>query len=78
MDRAPHRALRPWPDESAQAGADRQTASLAAMALVLALVVFGLVLVRALSQESRVEDCLMQNRSNCDQLAQAPLSLRPR
>jgi hypothetical protein len=68
VDRARRRSLRPWPDESRQAGADRQTASLAALALVLALVVLGLVLVRALRQESRLEDCLMQNRSNCDQL----------
>jgi hypothetical protein len=72
VDRARRRSLRPWPDESRQAGADRQTTSLAALALVLALVVLGLVLVHALRQESRLEDCLMQNRSNCDQLMTPP------
>jgi hypothetical protein len=70
VDRARRRPLRPWPDESRQASADRQTASLAALALVLALVVLGLVLVNELRQESHLEDCLMQNRTNCDMLTQ--------
>ena len=43
----------------------RQTASLAALAAVLALVVAGLFLVRALDREARLETCLMSGRSNC-------------
>ena len=51
--------------ESEQAAADRQSASLAALALMLALVVVGLLLVRILRQESQVEDCLLSGRTNC-------------
>lgn len=53
------------PDD-AQAEANRITASLAALALTLALVVAGLCLVRALHDKAAVEDCLMAGRINCD------------
>ncbi len=49
-----------------QAGADRQTESLAALALLLLLVVVGLFLVRVLMAEGVVEDCLMAGGHNCD------------
>ena len=48
--------------------ADRQTASLAALAFALLLVVVGLFLVKALHEKSAIENCLMAGRSNCDAL----------
>jgi len=47
---------------------DRQTRSLAGLAVVLALAVAALFLVQHLKRESRIEDCLMAGRSNCDAL----------
>ena len=52
--------------EDEQAEANRVTASLAALAFTLVLLVAGLFLVRHLSEKSRVEDCLMAGRINCD------------
>ena len=49
-----------------QEGADRQTASLAGLAVALLLVVIGLFLVRTLHAKCVVEDCLLAGRSNCD------------
>lgn len=49
-----------------EAGANRQTESLAALALVLLLVVLGLFLAKTLSCKSAVEDCLLSGRRNCD------------
>ena len=54
------------PDEEDQAGADRQTESLAALALLLFLVVVGLFLVRVLEGKGAVEDCLLAGGRNCD------------
>ena len=47
---------------------DRQTRSLAALAIVLALAVAALFLVQHLKREGQIEDCLMAGRSNCDAL----------
>ena len=44
---------------------DRVTRSLAGLAIVLALVVAGLLLVRELRATSTLQDCVMQGRSNC-------------
>jgi hypothetical protein len=52
--------------DEAEEDADRQTTSLAALALVLLLVVVGLYVVKELSIKSAVEDCLLAHRSNCD------------
>jgi hypothetical protein len=49
------------------AEADRQTASLAGLAVALLLVVLGLLLIRALHTEAKMEDCLLAGRSNCGQ-----------
>jgi len=49
-------------------GADRQTASLAGLAVALLLVVIGLFLVRTLHAKCVIEDCLLSGRSNCDAL----------
>lgn len=48
--------------------ADRQTASLAAIAVTLVLLILGLLLVRELAAESKLEDCLLAGRRNCDLL----------
>jgi hypothetical protein len=57
-------------DDRDREGDDRRTAALMGLAIVLALAIAGIVLVRDLGQESRLEDCLMQGRSNC-----APIEL---
>ena len=57
--------LGPSRDEAKQE-ADRQTASLAALALVLFLVVTGLYVVHQLTIKAAVEDCLLAQRANCD------------
>jgi hypothetical protein len=44
---------------------DRQTRSLAGMALVLLLLVVGLFLVQKLSVLSHLQDCVMAGRTNC-------------
>jgi hypothetical protein len=49
-----------------QAAADRQTASLAGVAVTLLLVVAGLFLVHVLHDKAVIEDCLLSGRSNCD------------
>ncbi len=55
-----------FPPEDQQDAADRQTASLAGLAVVLLLVVVGLFLVRTLHQKTAIEDCLLSGRRNCD------------
>jgi len=52
-------------------GADRQTASLAGLAVALLLVVIGLFLVRTLHAKCVVEDCLLSGQTNCDALLQS-------
>lgn len=58
---------RPWQNAEDDAReANRQTASLAAIAVVLLLIVVGLFLVQTLRSKARIEDCLMAGRRNCD------------
>ncbi len=58
---------RPWLEEAEeQREANRQTASLAAVAVTLLLLILGLFLVRELTAKSRIEDCLLSGRRNCD------------
>jgi len=52
-------------DEDLQA-ADRQTASLAGMAVTLLIVVVCLFLLKELHNKAAIEDCLLAGRSNCD------------
>jgi hypothetical protein len=63
-----HRPAFVEPDEEA---ADRQSASLAGLAVALLLVVIGLFLVRELHAKSAIEDCLLAGRSNCDAVVTA-------
>ena len=51
-----------------QEAANRQTASLAGVAITLLLLVLGLFLVRELRAKAAIEDCLMSGRGNCDQI----------
>ena len=53
-------------DVEDQESADRQTASLAGVAITLLLLVVGLFLVHALHNKAMIEDCLLSGRSNCD------------
>ncbi|HUB15637.1 MAG TPA: hypothetical protein VMB34_27070 [Acetobacteraceae bacterium] len=62
-------ARRQWQNEAeAREEADRQTASLAGIAITLLLLIVGLFLIRALHAEAQLEDCLMSGRTNCDVL----------
>ena len=49
-----------------QDAADRQTASLAGLAVALLLVVVSLYVGRQLAIKAAVEDCLLANHLNCD------------
>jgi hypothetical protein len=53
-----------WLPESDEE-ADRQTASLAAVAVTLLLIVIGLFLVHELRAKAVLEDCLLSGRTNC-------------
>jgi len=50
--------------------ANRQTTSLAGVAITLLLLVVGLFLVHELHAKATIEDCLMAGRINCDLLLQ--------
>jgi hypothetical protein len=64
---------RPWYDDAEEEKeANRQTASLAGVAVTLLLLVIGLFLVHTLAAESKVEDCLLSGRRNCDLLVTGP------
>ena len=69
LDPAPIQKMRHvdrWIDlEDDQKGADRQTASLAALAVVLVLVIVSLMLVRVLRHDAAVQDCIISGRTDC-------------
>jgi hypothetical protein len=46
--------------------ADRQTASLAGLAVTLLVIIICVFLLKQLHAKSAIEDCLMAGRSNCD------------
>ena len=46
-------------------GDARRTAALLGLIVILALAIAGVVLVRALSEKTQLEDCLMAGRHNC-------------
>ncbi len=58
--------------ESEEAEANRQTASLAGLAVVLLLLVVCLMLVHTLRHEAKMEDCLMSGRTNCNEICSLP------
>jgi hypothetical protein len=51
-------------------GDNRRTAALMGLAIVLSLAIAGIVLIRDLGKEAKLEDCLMSGRTNC-----APIEL---
>jgi hypothetical protein len=51
---------------------DRRTAALMGLAIILSLAIVGVILVRDLGKESKLEDCLMSGRTNC-----APIEVPP-
>ena len=55
--------------ENDETAANRQTASLAALAMVLLLVVVCLGLFRVLHREAKLEDCMLSGRQNCLEIA---------
>lgn len=55
--------------EDPETAADRQTASLAALAVTLGLVVGGLYLVQTLRSAAAVQDCLMTGQRFCSVIA---------
>ncbi len=59
--------------ESDRVTDERRTSALLGLIIVLALAIAGVILIRDLGQESRLEDCLMSGRTNC-----APIELPPR
>jgi hypothetical protein len=50
----------------------RRTSALIGLIVILSLAIVGIVLVRELGKESKLEDCLMSGRTNC-----APIELPP-
>ncbi len=52
-------------DEDSRETDDRRTAALMGLAIVLSLAIAGMVLMRDLGQEAKLEDCLMSGRTNC-------------
>jgi hypothetical protein len=63
----------PWVIEEDEEAANRQTASLAGVAITLVLLVLGLFLVRQLQTKVAIEDCLLAGRMQCDWLVQGHL-----
>jgi len=49
-----------------QEEADRQSVSLAGLAVVLALVVVGVYVIHQLETKCAIEDCLLADHANCD------------
>jgi hypothetical protein len=51
---------------------DRFTASLAGFAVALVLGIIGLWVVGKLATQSKLEDCLLQGRMNCERVELSP------
>ncbi len=62
-----------WTEEQEQRDADRQTRSLAGLALALALVVIALFLVRELQAKAALEDCLLAGHNDCGLFVPQPM-----
>jgi len=50
---------------SDQEADDRRTSALIGLIVILSLAIVGILLVRELGKESKLEDCLMSGRTNC-------------
>jgi hypothetical protein len=51
---------------------DRFTASLAGLAMALLLSLVGLAVIDRLAATSKLEDCLLQGRKNCERIELSP------
>lgn len=69
-DREMKRTAFPWLNRERERQEDdaRFTTSLAAMAATLFLGVVGLYVLQGLAETSKLEDCLMQGRPNCERI----------
>lgn len=63
--------------EDESMAANRITASLAGLTFALVLVLGGLFLLRGLTEKSRVEDCLLAGRIDCDRVLGEHFSAPP-
>lgn len=62
-----------WLEDTAEdAVAQRRTAGLVGIVIILLLLVGGLFLVKHLRSAALIEDCLMAGRRNCDVLVPGP------
>lgn len=52
---------------------NRFTATLAGLAVALLLALIGLWLADKLAKQSKLEDCLLQGRSNCERIELSPV-----
>ena len=69
------RGTQRWQDvEDEEAGAERQTRSLAGLAVSLFLVVLSLGLIQVLHKKALIEDCVLSGRSNCGREWSYPVS----
>jgi hypothetical protein len=55
-----------WQAADSDEAAERQTASLAGVAIILLLLVGGLFLVQHLRASAALQDCLLSGRRNCE------------
>ncbi len=60
-----------WGDSDRETD-ERRTSALIGLIICLALAIAGIVLIRDLGRESKLEDCLMSGRTNC-----APIEIPP-
>jgi hypothetical protein len=63
----------PQRESERQEDADRFTASLAGFAAALLIGVIALWVVEKLAQQSKLEDCLLQGRMNCERVELSPM-----
>ena len=65
-----------WPERRVadQSDADRRTSALMGFIVILVLAIAGVVLMRELGKNAKLEDCLMAGRRNC---APIEVPLRP-
>jgi hypothetical protein len=63
--RSPPPVRRPLDEEERRQESDRFTATLGGFAIALLLALVGLYLLQELARISKLEDCLLQGRSNC-------------
>ena len=56
-----------WPERRIgdQSDADRRTSALMGFIVILVLAIAGVVLIRELAKNAKLEDCLMSGRRNC-------------